>query len=118
MLKYFLFILPLISFTITSHSADLKKEQECFIAIQVIENYNNEPNVDELYNTVFGGSNKVQVIKTENSIATGVILNKNGGQNLQVLINWNYVKKQYEFVSATLVGPVRGYLQKCKSTNN
>lgn len=83
---------------------------QCQVEIFLIEDFNGEPNIGELFNKTFGGQNTLTILKSENGIRHAKLTNKNGADDLQILVMWNYVKDLWTFVGASLVGPVKGYL--------
>lgn len=89
-------------------------DYECQVDVVLLEDFNGEPNLQELFQKTFGGHNTLTVSRSQNGIRTGFLVNKNGADDLQILIMWNYMKDILTFVGASLVGSVQGYLSDCQ----
>ena len=85
-------------------------EHQCQIEVVLLEDFNGEPNMEELFNKTFGGQNTMTIQRIHNGIRYGTLANKNAADDLQILVMWNYIKDIWTFVGASLVGPVKGYI--------
>lgn len=115
-MKFILLLLFLVSFNALASLSDFPIENfsKCHFSLEIVNNFNNDPNALTDFNNAFGGENSFIITKNEAGIRSGDIHNKSGGFDLQAMFMWNYFTNHWEFVGASLVGPVKGIAQNCK----
>lgn len=87
----------------------------CFVNIQVLESFHNEPSMEQQFKNAFGGDNLISIKNNQEGIVYATIANRNQANDLQILIMNDYKDSKLQYVGASLVGPVKGSLVNCRN---